>query len=633
MSYSVSVAPSVVYTGQRITINVDGLDVPGGDTYDFGIIRDGVTVYGYDPATSVIIQERTGPVSVTCREAWLGGGSDAVLTVRAYIWGAQYETADASFRLLKGTYLIPYSIDDDVAALPVSGWLPHDSKRNNLNRLLFAHGVNVIKDPEGDPHFTFLYESSAEPQEIPDTEIYAAGASESYEKPYSAVSVTEHTYTPLTDENPVTLYDNTGEEPVTQAEVWFTQAPIIVSTIEAVDGLTLLIATENNAIVSGSGKLTGIPYTHTARSIEHLAQGGDKEKSARVENCTMVNAINSQNLLDRLSAFYQPEGLIKTIKNSIVFSDQEAGRAYHFAAPFGGTVTAWLTSLSLNASQVFKGNCEWREGYTPAGQAGLYKHCIILDKATFAEDGGVFTVPAEIAEMDEPQMKVVMIGGGTGGSSGFPGMPGKEAKTYTNVSDGADISGKWYGAEGGEGGKPGEGGAPGRVYAVVIRNPTGTFNYTIGDGGEGGEASEPPAGEEEVVTNPGSAGTATTFGEFSSAQYGSYVPKAGVYDPIHGQWYAVKGKNGIRGGKGGARKVGSGDNYSWVTDGADVTGPGGAVYHGGKTGIPLTRIGDLPEARFIAYGGNGAGAAVGLDREEHPEMDGGEDQEATWEVR
>lgn len=627
MSYSVSVAPSVAYTGQRITINVNGLDVPGGEYYDFGIIRDGVTVYGYDPATSVIIQEITGPVSVACREAWLGGGSDTVLTVRAYIWGAQYETADASFRLLKGTYLIPYSIDDDVAALPVSGWMPHDSKRNNLNRLLFAHGVNIIKDPDGDPRFTFLYESPAEPAEIPDTEIYTAGGSERYEKPYSAVTVTEHTYTPLTDENPVTLYDNTGEEPVTQAEVWFTQAPIIVSTIEAVDGLNLLIATENNAIVSGSGKLTGIPYTHTTRSIEHIAQGGDKEKTKRVENCTMVNAINSQNLLERLSAFYQPEGLIKTIKNSIVFSDQEAGRAYRFAAPFGGTVTAWLTSMSLNASQVFKGSCEWRANYTPAGQAGLYKHCIILDKATFAEDGGVFTVPAGVTNM-----KVIMIGGGTGGSSGFPGLPGKEARTYTDVSEGSDISGRWYGAEGGNGGKGGEGGAPGRVLSLVIDNPASTYSYTIGDGGEGGAPSDPPAGTEEAVSNPGSAGTATTFGSYSTADSGSYVPAAGVYGPIIGMWYAIKGKNGIRGGKGGARKVEQDGYFVWVTDGEDVTGPDGTTYHGGKTGTPMTAVEGLPEAVLTAYGGNGAGAAVGLDRVDHPEMDGGSDQTATWEV-
>ena len=641
MSHTLTVTPNSVFTGQNITINVGGLIVDeeqpwNGEHYDFGILRGGVTIYGYDPGSSALINVTTGPVSVTCQSAWLAGEDNVLLTVRVYIFGTgspDAEQLEQTVRLRKGGQVISYTIDEDVAALPVSGWLPHDSKRNNLNRLLFAHGVNIIKGPNGDPHFTFLYAAPQNPEEIPAEKIYAAGGLETYEKPYSAISVAEHTYTPILDESPVTLFDNTDTDPVENKEIWFTQAPIIVSTIEATEGLSLLFTTENSAVVSGTGKLTGIPYTHTTRVTESLLPGGDKEKTVRVENCTMVNAINSANLLERLKAFYQPDGPIKTVKNSIVYTDQRAGKPYRLLSPFDEKISAWLTSMSINASEVFKANCEWRENYVPAGQAGLYKHCIILDKATYAEDGGVFTVPAGIAEMDEPQMKVVMIGGGTGGSSGFPGMPGKEARTYTNVSEGADISGKWYGAEGGDGGKPGEGGAPGRVYSVVIRNPSGTFTYTIGDGGEGGEASEPPAGEEEVVSNPGSAGTPSTFGEFSSDQYGSYVPKAGVYDPIHGRWYAVKGRRGIPGGKGGARKVGSGDNYSWVTDGEDVTAPGGTVYHGGKTGIPLTRIDDLPEARFIAYGGNGAGAAVGLDREEHPEMDGGEDQEATWEVR
>ena len=40
----------------------------------------------------------------------------------------------------------------------------------------------------------------------------------------------------------------------------------------------------------------------------------------------------------------------------------------------------------------------------------------------------------------------------------------------------------------------------------------------------------------------------------------------------------------------------------------------------------------LPECTFTAYGGNGAGAAVGVDRADHPDMDGKVDQEASWEV-
>ena len=60
--------------------------------------------------------------------------------------------------------------------------------------------------------------------------------------------------------------------------------------------------------------------------------------------------------------------------------------------------------------------------------------------------------------------------------------------------------------------------------------------------------------------------------------------------------------------------------------------PDGTVYHGGKTGQPLTRVQGLPECRMTAYGGNGAGAAVGVDRADNEDMDGGVDQDTYWEV-
>ena len=137
--------------------------------------------------------------------------------------------------------------------------------------------------------------------------------------------------------------------------------------------------------------------------------------------------------------------------------------------------------------------------------------------------------------------------------------------------------------------------------------------------------------------NAGSAGTATTFGVeggsmYSTADPEAYVPLGGVYEPFSGEFFALSGHTGIRGGKGGARKVQSGGTFTWVTDGEDVVGEDGTAYHGGRTGRPYTSVSGLPEANLIAYGGNGAGAAVGLDRDTHPRMDGGSDQSATWEV-
>lgn len=622
MSHSVIISPVSVFTGQRITFDVEGLDVSGGECYDFGIIKDGMTVYGYEPGVSPFQQEIIGPVSLICASAWLRGDTDAILTVRAYIYqaGTRIDTAEAVFRLRKGGQVIPYTIDEDVAALPASGWLPKDTRRNNLYRLMLAYGLNIIKGPDGNPHFTALRASDA--VDIDTDDIFMGGSVE-HVRPYAAVSVLEHTYTALTDTNPVTLYDNTKDEtPAVNKEVWFTQAPVIVETLTATAGLSIVIATENSAIVTGQGVLTGVPYTHTTQTAQREKTGGERGKTASVNDNTMVSVINGDNLVNRLFAFYCADQGIEKIRTELVYEKQRCGMIYRFQNPFGEEKTAFLASADLNASSFVRAACELIAGYVPAGQAGLYTHCILLDKATFAEDGGTFAVPEGVTSM-----KVVLIGGGTGGSSGLPGEPGKEARTYTNVADDADISSRWYGAEGGNGGDGGAGGTPGRVLSVVIENPASSYSYTIGDGGAGGAASSPGG-----TSNQGAAGTPSTFGGYASDGGSSYVPEAGVYDPINGNWFALKGRTGTPGGKGGARKVGADSYFAWTTDGEDVTGPDGTVYHGGKTGWPMTTVDGLPEARLTAYGGNGAGAAVGLDREDHPEMDGKSDQTATWEV-
>ena len=49
-----------------------------------------------------------------------------------------------------------YSIDPDVAAVPMYGYLPIASIRDNLRQVLFAIGASLVKDSNGDPKFVFL---------------------------------------------------------------------------------------------------------------------------------------------------------------------------------------------------------------------------------------------------------------------------------------------------------------------------------------------------------------------------------------------------------------------------------------------------------------------------------------------
>ena len=570
-----------------------------------------------------------------------------------------------------GNAVIDYAIDDDVSDLPVSGWLPHDTKRNNLYRLVFANGVNIVKNYDGNPRFTFLYTTAVGAQPIDSELVYNQG-SVSYEKPYTNVVVMEHTYTPLTTEDAVTLFDNTTGTAASNTEIWFDHAPIIVSTITAT-GLTLVSATENSAIVTGNGTLTGIPYLHDTRAVNMGDSSASDEKTIKVEDATFVNLINSENLLKRLYAYYCPEDFIHTINDGIVYDGQRCGKVYKLSDPYGHEETAFLIGMNITASAVNKADCEWRTHYEPAGQAGLYQDVEIDVPEPDPEDPtqiiteGDWTVPEGVT-----QFKVVLIGGGTGGGSGWPGENGEDAYCHTEVESTADLSAVWYGAEGGDGGAGGSGGSPGRVKVVVVENavPGTVYHWSLGSGGEGGAATgfipdtfdelknmledtDPDttyttaqinamiATEQSLSgwngsPNTGSAGTATTFTDgtttWSTADNDGYTPTGGIYEPITNQYFALAGKKGIKGGKGGARKVENNGSFNWVTDGENVTGDDGTIWRGGSTGRSLNSVSGLPEAKLIAYGGNGAGAAVGIDRSTNSHINGGSDQSASWNV-
>lgn len=557
-----------------------------------------------------------------------------------------------------GSPVIDYVIDDDVAELPFSGWLPYATKRDNLYRIIFAYGVNIVKNYDGAPRFTFVYTAPEQAVGIESSRI-KNGGSVNYEKPYSKISVMEHQYTAITDADRFTLFDNSVGAAVSNEEIWFDNAPVIVSTLATEGSLTVVSATENSAIVSGNGILTGVPYTHSTRSVSRSNPNATEEKTVSVEDCTAINPVNSENVLNRLYSFFCPSDYIKSIQNSIRYSGERCGKAYTFENPYGEEETAFLASMDINASSFDQADCLWYVDFEPAGQAGLYQNVIILDTGSYTLDGGVFTVPTGAEEI-----KVVLIGGGTGGGSGWPGKNGDDARTYTEIEETADLSAIWYGAEGGDGGAGGAGGTPGRVKVVTIQNPAASYNYTIGAGGTGGAATgfipdtvselrdalenEDPDTEytdaqiEAMIAqedtdwngspNAGSAGTASTFGSYSSADNDGYVPTGGVYEPITNQFFALPGNGGIKGGKGGARKIESGGVFNWVTDGEDVIGPDETVYHGGSTGQAMTSVYHLSEAKLTAYGGNGAGGAVGIDRGDCEHMNGGSDQETDWWV-
>ena len=672
--------------GQEIQTGVGqvfAIDTEKGGTSDIINISDGTPMWYYNNDQLVGKFYIMSVDRLAKNQFRLNGESAMGLLEHKYHGGGLFQGSGVTFASVlqhilasglhgTGAPVIQYEIDSDVAEISVSGWLPYATKRNNLYQLIFAYGVNIVRNPyTGNPIFTFIYTASSDSQPIEDTEIFYEG-DVTYTKPYSAVDVVEHTYTDLREGiEPTVLYDNTEGRQVFSEEIWFDSAPIIVASLATEGNLSLISATENSAVVSGNGILTGIPYNHTTRIVTKINPLGASGQVVNVSECTMINLVNSQNVLNRLYAFYCPTNYIKLIRNSIKYSDQRCGKAYKFHNPYGEEETAFLAYMDAKATSFLRADCEFYTGYEPAGQQGLMPHVDTIVPEPDPEDPdqkiieGDWVVPDGVTEF-----KVVLMSGGTGGGSGWPGKNGDDANTYTDIEQTADISAVWYGAEGGDGGLGGAGGSSCRVKIFAIENavPGTTYHYVLGLGGEGGAATgfikdtiselrsalknEYPDTEytdaqiQAMIDqedsdwngspNMGLAGSASTFTDgstvWSTDDIDSYIPTGGVYDPINAKFYALPGRTGIRGGKGGARKIESNGSFNWVTDGEDVADENGNIYHGGSTGQSLREIIGLPEAKLIAYGGNGAGAAVGIDRATHEHINGGSDQETEWYI-
>ena len=445
---------------------------------------------------------------------------------------------------------IPYSIEDDIKGVPIFGWLPIDSARNNLHKLMFAEGVSLTKDANGDIVFSYLYDAIS--STVPSNRIYLGGNVD-YSTPATAAEITEHSYYATNQEEVVSLFDNTdGSGAVTNLLVAFPDAPI--HTLEAnglpVTGagtygtLTVHEYGVNYAIVSGTGTLDGQKYTHNTRVIRKDAVSpSGSENIVYVKDCGLISLANSENVAKRVLAYYESK---KTVGAAIVLDGEKAGRQIEFTDPYGDTSTGFLSKMEIVASGKMKANCQIITDYTPTGQGNNYNTAEVLTGS------GTFTVPDGITEI-----KVTLGGGGSGGSPGFAGANGT---TYS----------------GGAGGAGGAGGSGGKFYTAKITvTPGDTFSYACGSGGASG-----------------SAGGDTTFGTYSSASGSPSV--SGFLNLFSGVIYGLSGESGVSGGAGAS----SGNPFPYVE------------YKGVRYMCGL--LADTVYGyQGLCYGGYGGGGAVG----------------------
>ena len=470
---------------------------------------------------------------------------------------------------------VPYTIDADVKSIPIYGWLPFGTKRSNLHELLFACGVSVGRNEDGDMHFRFL--TNADPVTIPQSRIYINGSVD-YSAPASEVQITEHSYMALAGDDVVVEYDNTdGAETASNTLIQFRNAPLHDLTVTGT--LTISEYGVNYAIISGTGTLSGKTYTHSTRVLTKVSPTASSQLQniVKVEACTLINVLNSQNVATRALNYYSSK---KTVSSGIVIQDEAPGMLLSAADAFLYPITGYLSTVKATVSAITKGDCTIITDYTPSGGGNNYSESHLYTGT------GTIDLAALLAGVskDNDFMQAILLAGGHGG------YPGEDGARGTDGDQGGSAK---YGTpgEGGQGGAPGEGG---NVYVVTFRLSdlsNTTLAYSCGSGG---------------ASN--TAGGATTLGAWSSDAGAPMA--AGIADIFSGTVYGTPGElAGQPGGSGsGKDSVGSDVEY------------GGQVWHPGANGAGATG-GD-----YYATGGRGGGAAVGSDGGD------GEDAEgySTW---
>lgn len=540
---------------------------------------------------------------------------------------------------------VPFSCADDMAEIPIYGWLPIATKRSNLHQLLFANGVTIAKDSTG--NMVFQFPDTDTVTNIPDDRIFLGG-SVGYQSPATKVNVTEHTYIAYAGDETVTLYDNTesGAEVADNTEVSFDDAPI--HDLATTGTLTIVSSNVNRAVVSGVGTLTGKKYTRITKTVVKSTEAAGAERVATVEEATLINTANSENVAKRVLSYYSSA---RKLSADVALQGERPGDQIAFNNAFGEPETAFLASADISSTSFMRAACELISGYVPSGGGNNYTQSEVLTGS------GTWTSPID------GKIRVAIIGGGSGGQGGNVGGFGDGY--WFNFNTGRGVSSKYAGTydldyydnsgvhtqleknageevydytlQGGSnpgvGGNPGNPGAGGKVLVLTLTVTKGQqFVFSCGSGGSGGAGAYITKDTEmndggtctTTAAANGSAGTDTIFGQYSSEA--GAVHDYGYLDVLTQTLYAATGDNGTVGGSGylgAADTVSSGqgpnpgtpgngrwrgeDEDRWKNFAAGGCGTGGSAY--GAPGTPgvAVRSGDIDhEAEYgqtiLGYG-------------------------------
>ena len=426
---------------------------------------------------------------------------------------------------------VPYTVDDDIAAVLVYGYLPYSSRRNNLQLLLMAVGGAIRNSADGTIRITSLTETVT--GTFNQDRVFVGGSIVD-KTPATAVQVTEHNFISTTEDE--TLYDNTTFD----TETITFSAP---HHNYAITNGTITASGVNFVTFTGVGyvTITGQTYAQSKRviTVGTTPTGSDSDVVRTISGNTLLSPQNAADVAEKL---YNYLTVAQSIKASVVMGSERPGDVVNVVHPYTKSlVQACIKSMEISMGLTeLRAKSEFLIGYTPTSVISGFEH--------FAElsGDGTWTVPAGVTKI-----RIILIGGGNGGDGGTPGENGSASN-------------------GGNGGDAGASGSGGLVLEVNLNvTPGETYDFSCGVGGLGG-----------AEATPGEIGGATPFGTYTSAtgrpyNYGYPEPKSGIT-------FGTPGESGIDGGNGSSA---SGDGASVTYDEVTYTpgARGGSTTYAGVT--------------------------------------------------
>lgn len=485
-----------------------------------------------------------------------------------------------------------------LSSMLVYGWIPVCSKRDALHQLMLANGVTLIKGDDGSLLFTII--DNDLDGSIDRENTFDVGSVEKLENT-NTLELTEHTFELDTTQTPVTVFENTISSASGYYVAELAQAPVYNAVSES--GISVVYASTNACVVSGTGKISAIPYNHSESKMSRTIGAYPDGRTVTLSGDTMITHQNAAKVLDRMEAYYTNA---KIIKVDIKSAGEFCGRKYSLLNAFGELASGFLSRMVKTVSSFARASCEFISGYIVPASSGGYNNYVLLTGS------GTWNVPQSVLDSDNPTIYAVLIGGGQGGSSGFAGENGKQMQQYDTG----------YRSERGAGGTAGTGG---KIYEIQINNPASSYTYNCGLGGSGGAISYSHSSNNQGLS--GGNTTMTGGGSTYSSASGMSLPN-GYLNLLTGDIYAgvfcsvpwgeeehldPSGWSYVRtgyGGKGGTKWVSNGTFNSWGATASYAVIPEPTLFYGGNW--PYRHEGVRLYIGEGAPGGGGYGSYGGI---------------------